>query len=78
MQTSPLFTIDFKDLGKGLLVAVGGAVIAAIETSVQAGALTFSWKAIGGVASAAGLSYLVKNFFTPAQTVTPAQQGGES
>jgi len=78
MKTSSLFSLDFKDLGKGLLVAIGGAVIAAIETSAQAGTLTFSWKTIGGAALAAGLSYLVKNFFTPAQTVTPAQQGGES
>jgi len=73
MQTSSLFSLDFKDLGKGLLVAVGGAVIAAIETSVKAGTLTFDWKAIGGVALAAGFSYLVKNFFTPAQMVTPVQ-----
>jgi hypothetical protein len=71
MKTSPLFTLDFKDLGKGLLVAVGGAVIAAVETSVQAGSLTFNWKTISGVAFASGLSYLGKNFFTPAQTVTP-------
>ncbi|HEY8780716.1 MAG TPA: hypothetical protein VIM16_03805 [Mucilaginibacter sp.] len=73
METSPLFTLDFKDLGKGLLVAIGGAVIAAIETSFQAGSLTFDWKAIGGIALAAGLSYLGKNFFTPAKTVTPVQ-----
>ena len=71
MQTSSLFSLNFKDFGKGLLVAVGGAVIAAIETSVQAGTFSFDWKAIGGVALAAGLSYLAKNFFTPAQTVTP-------
>jgi len=71
MKTSSLFTLDLKDLGKGLLVAVGGAVIAAVETSIQAGSLTFSWKTIGGVALAAGLSYLGKNFFTAAQTVTP-------
>lgn len=70
MQTSPLFSLDFKDLGKGLLVAVGGAVISAIQGSLQAGALTFNWKTICGVALAAGLSYLAKNFFTPAATVT--------
>ena len=73
MKTSSLFSLDFKDLGKGLLVAIGGAVIAAIETSFQAGVLTFNWKTIGGVALAAGLSYLGKNFFTPAQVVTPEQ-----
>lgn len=73
MKTSSLFTLDLKDLGKGLLVAVGGAVIGAIETSVKVGSLTFDWKAIGGIALASGLAYLAKNFFTPAQTVTPAK-----
>jgi hypothetical protein len=73
MKTSSLFSLDFKDLGKGLLVAIGGAVIAAVETSVQAGSLTFNWQSIGGVAIAAGLSYLGKNFFTPAKTITPVQ-----
>jgi hypothetical protein len=73
MKTSSLFSLDFKDLGKGLLVAIGGAVITAIENSISAGSLTFNWKAIGSVALAAGLSYLGKNFFTPAQTITPAQ-----
>lgn len=72
MQTSSLFSLDFKDLGKGLLVAMGGAIIAAIQTSVQAGTLTFNLKTIASVALAAGLSYLGKNFFTPAKTVTPA------
>jgi len=72
MQTSSLFSLDFRDLGKGLLVAIGGAVISAAQGSLQTGALTFNWKAIGGVAIAAGLSYLAKNFFTPAKTITPA------
>ena len=71
MKTSSLFSLDFIDLGKGLLVSVGGAVIATIETSVQAGQLSFNWKTIGSVALAAGLSYLIKNFFTPTQTITP-------
>ena len=71
MQTSNLFTLNLRDIGKGLLVAIGGAVIAAIETTIQSGSLTFNWKSISGIALAAGLSYLSKNFFTPAQTVTP-------
>jgi len=73
MKTSPFLSLNIQDLGKGLLVAVGGAVIGAIETSLSAGHLIFDWKAIGGVALAAGLSYLGKNFFTPAQTVIPAK-----
>ena len=72
MQTSSLFSLDVKDLGRGLLVAIGGAVIAAIQACVQAGTLTLNLKTIGSVALAVGLSYLGKNFFTPAKTVTPA------
>ncbi|MDB4919867.1 hypothetical protein [Mucilaginibacter sp.] len=73
MKTSSLFSLNIKDLAKGILVAVGSAVIATIETSVQAGSLSFNWKSIGGVALAAGLSYLGKNFFTAAKTISPAQ-----
>jgi hypothetical protein len=71
MQTSSLFSLDFKDLGKGLLVAIGGAVIATIQASVQVGTLTLNLKTISSVALAAGLSYLAKNFFTPARPITP-------
>jgi len=73
MKTSSLFSLNLTDLGKGLLVAVGGAAITAVENVMQAGSLSFDWKAIGSVALAAGLSYLGKNFFTPAKLVTPAE-----
>ena len=73
MKTSSLFTLDFKDLTKGLLVAIGGAVITALQTSLESGSFAFNWRKIGGVALAAGLSYLAKNFFTPAKTVIPVK-----
>ncbi|MGN6180568.1 MAG: hypothetical protein ACTHNW_15390 [Mucilaginibacter sp.] len=73
MKTSSLFKLDFYDIAKGTAVAVGGAVIAGIENTVQAGSLTINWKQIGLTALAAGLAYLTKNFFTPAQTITKAQ-----
>lgn len=73
MKTSPLFSLNLIDLAKGIVVAAGGAVITAIQTSISAGSLAFSWKTTGGVALAAGLSYLGKNFFTSAKTVIPAQ-----
>lgn len=75
MKTSNLFNLDFKDLTKGLIVAAGGAAIAAVQNSLQAASLTFNWKAIGLTALAAGLSYLTKNFFTPAQIVQNAGPG---
>lgn len=73
MKTSSLFSLNLQDFAKGLIVAVGGAVIAAIQSSIQAGSLTFNWRVIGSVALAAGLSYLGKNFFTPAQIVRSIQ-----
>ncbi|WP_259071208.1 hypothetical protein HDF24_24105 [Mucilaginibacter sp. X4EP1] len=73
MKTSSLFSLNLQDFAKGLIVAVGGAVIAAIQSSIQAGSLTFNWQVIGSVALAAGLSYLGKNFFTPAQIVRSVQ-----
>lgn len=76
ITTSNQFSLSLKDILKGLLVAVITPVITIIMTSVNAGQLTFDWKAIGIVALAAGLAYLVKNFFTPAAIVidAPASQ----
>ena len=73
MNTSNLFSLNWNDLGKGLLVAVGGSIVAVIEKTVALGSLTFDWQQIGLTALAAGIAYLGKNFFTPAQTVTPAK-----
>jgi len=66
MKTSNLYSLDLKDLAKGLVVAIGSAVITTIQTSLQAGSLNFNWKLIGTVALGAGIAYLGKNFFTPA------------
>jgi hypothetical protein len=68
MKTSSLFSLDLVDLGKGLLVAAGGALVASVESTVQSGTLTFNWHTMTSVALAAGLSYLGKNFFTPGKS----------
>ncbi len=72
MKTSNLYSLDLKDLSKGLIVAAGGATVAGIQNVLNSGSLTFNWKSIGITALAAGLSYLAKNFFTPAQIVSNA------
>jgi hypothetical protein len=69
MKTSNLYSLDLQDAAKGLIVAVAGAAISAIETSLAAGSLSFNYKQIGLTALAAGLAYLGKNFFTPAKIV---------
>jgi len=73
MQTSPLYSLDFKDLLKGLIVAIGSAVVTTIQTSLQAGSFDLNWKLIGTVALGAGIAYLGKNFFTPSSIKTPAK-----
>lgn len=73
MKTSNLYSLDLKDLAKGLIIAIGSAVITTIQTSLQQGSLIFNWKLIGTVALGAGIAYLGKNFFTPSSFKTPAK-----
>lgn len=70
-KTSGFLSLDWADLFKGLLVAVGGAVITSVQNALTTGSLDF--KTIGEVAAASGLSYLAKNFLTPSSVVTPAE-----
>ena len=72
ITTSNQFTVSLKDVIKGLIVAVITPVITVIMTSLQAGSLTFDWKAIGITALTAGLAYIIKNFFTPAAIIVDA------
>jgi hypothetical protein len=69
--TSPKFAINWKDSLRGLLVSVGTAVLVIVQNSLDAGDLKFNWKQIGIAAVAAGVTYLVKNFFTPASLQIP-------
>ncbi len=67
--TSKQFNLTLNDWWKGLLVAVITPIVTIIMTSIQAGSLTFDWKAIGFTAIAALLAYVTKNFLTPAKIV---------
>lgn len=67
MHSSPLFSLNLKDLLKGLIIAMLSAVIATLQTTFQAGSFAVNWHSVGAVATAAGLSYLLKNFFTPSE-----------
>lgn len=63
-MNSPFLTLNLKDFLKGLLVAVLTAVVTIIYNTVQASSLAFDWKAIGTVALASAIGYIVKNLFT--------------
>ena len=69
ITTSKRFSLNLQDIGKGLILAIGTPVLVIIQQSISAGALVFDWKLIGMAAVGGGVSYLLKNFFTPAQTV---------
>lgn len=73
MQTSNLFSLNFKEVLTGLFYSVGGAAIAVVEKSVEAGSLTFNVHAIETASLAAGIMYLSHKFFTPAQSITPVK-----
>lgn len=65
--TSKQFTLNGRDILKGLLVAIITPVLTIIINSLQQGTLTFDWKAIGITALTAAIAYLVKNFLTPSE-----------
>lgn len=69
VTTSKQFTLNVKDILRGLLMAVILPVLAIVQESISSGSLTFDWKRIGLVAAGAFIAYLIKNFFTPAQIV---------
>ena len=68
MKTSNFLSLNWLDLGKGTLMAILTPVIVIIQQSIGAGVFTYDWKSIGLSALAGGVAYLVKNFFTPANT----------
>jgi len=73
MKESTFLSLGMKDILKGLLLAVLTPVIYTIQTSIEAGVLTFDWHAIGLASLAGGLAYLVKNFFTKPSGIPPTK-----
>lgn len=69
VTSSRQFSLNMRDVLKGLLIAVLTPVMAVIVSSLEAGSLTFDWKRIGIVALSAFAAYIVKNFLDPAKVV---------
>jgi hypothetical protein len=72
MNDSKFLTLNWKDLGKGLLVAVLGSIVAGIAAALQNG--TFDLKAIGMGALVAGLGYITKNLLTNSDGIPLAKE----
>jgi hypothetical protein len=69
VTTSKQFTLNFRDILKGLAVAVILPVLNVIYQSIEAGSFEFDWKRIGLLAAGGLIAYLIKNFLTPAEIV---------
>ncbi len=67
MKNTNFFSLGWKDFVKGLIMAVGGAVFAVVQTSLEAGQFQINWKQVAIVAGSAACVYLSKNLFTNSQ-----------
>ncbi len=67
MKQNTFLSLGWKDFAKGLIMAVGGAVFAVIQTSLEAGQFQINWKQVASVAAATACVYLGKNLFTNSQ-----------
>lgn len=65
--TSSQFTLNLRDVIKGLIVSVITPIFTIMMQSINEGSLTFNWKAIWMSSLGAGLAYILKNFLTPSQ-----------
>jgi bacteriorhodopsin len=61
---STFLNLNSGDFIKGLIMAVLTSVITVVYQTVEAGSLTFDWKAIGTMALTSALAYIMKNLFT--------------
>jgi len=64
MKVSKLFSLNLKDLLKGLIVAVLAPAIVIIQQSLDEGVLVFDWKQILMASLAGAGAYLLKNFLS--------------
>jgi hypothetical protein len=63
-MNSTFLNLNSNDFLKGLIMAVLSSVITVVYQTVEAGSLTFDWKAIGTMALTTALAYIMKNLFT--------------
>lgn len=64
MKESKFLALNWRDIVKGLLMAILTPCVLIIQQSAESGTMTFNWHQITMAAIAGGIAYLVKNFFT--------------
>ncbi len=63
-----MFSLNLQDAIKGIVVAVIGAVLTAIQTMLSNGGV-IDWKQVGMIALTTLIAYLVKNYFSDSTKV---------
>lgn len=66
---SQKFTLQARDFLKGAMLAVISAVAPLLQATLNAGELTFNWKAIGVTALGTFIAYIIKKFAIDPPTV---------
>lgn len=65
MEQSKLFSLNWGDAVKGLIMAAGGGLMAVVVTSVNSGSFDFNWTSLWHGALIGAVPYIVKNYFSP-------------
>jgi hypothetical protein len=62
-------SLQWRDIARGLIMAILTPAVLIVQQSVEAGILTFNWHSIAMASVAGGIAYLVKNFFEPTKVI---------
>lgn len=64
MRKSDFLKLNFKDIARGLFMAIATPIVVVLQQVLDSGVWKFNWKLLAMAGVAGGFSYLVKNFFT--------------
>jgi len=77
MNPSPQFAINWNDVLKGLIMAIGTPVLLIIQQTITSGQLTFNWKQIGSNRIVCYILHFYTLLYLPYLFPTsPQKQGG--
>lgn len=75
---SEQFSINWRDVGRGAIVAVIGAVLTSVQQALLDGGIEgINWKTVGAVAATALVSYLALQFGSATKTIRVYKKVGE-
>lgn len=68
--TSKKFTLQWRDVIRGVLMAAMTSALVIVQQSVESGNLNFNWHSIAMAAVGGGVAYILKNWLIePAKTI---------